>query len=46
MRDGKKSYVKFNGADMYKIVKTNDFVEGDFKIYAFKGMRVYAFTFG
>lgn len=43
---GKKSYVKVDGADMYNIVRTKDFIEGDLKIEAFKGMRIYAYTFG
>ncbi|MBI2449810.1 redoxin domain-containing protein [Candidatus Pacearchaeota archaeon] len=43
---GKKSYVGVEGAGMYNIIRKKDFAEGELKIEAFKGMRVYAYTFG
>jgi len=41
-----KSYVHVEGADMYNLVKSKEFFEGDLKIIAFEEMKAYAFTFG
>lgn len=44
---GKKSYVKLNGADMYRIFDNRgQFREGILKIIPFRRMRVFAYTFG
>lgn len=41
-----KSYVKIEGADMYQIIKQEKVDEGELKIVPFKGLEVYAYTFG
>jgi len=41
-----KTVVKVEGADMYNIVKIEDYHSMDLKIKAFNGMKVYAYTFG
>lgn len=41
-----KSYVKIDGADMYNLIKAGHFHEGVLKLIPFKGMKVYAYTFG
>lgn len=45
LRDG-KSYVKIEGADMYNILKSSNYISGVLKIIPFEEMRVYSFTFG
>ena len=41
-----KSIVSIEGADMYNLVNLNEPHSRELKIKAFKGMKVYAFTFG
>ena len=41
-----KSYVKINGSDIYNIIKSKEFNSGVLKVTPFKGMKVYAYTFG
>lgn len=45
LRNG-KSYVKINGPDMYQIIKQEKFGGGELTIVPFKGLEVYAYTFG
>lgn len=44
--EGEKSIVKVEGADMYNLVNISEHHSRELKIKAFKGMKVYAFTFG
>lgn len=44
--EDEKSFVSVEGADMYNIVNLEQHHSKELKIKAFKGMKVYAFTFG
>jgi len=44
--DVKDRVVRVSHPDMYSIVKTKDFHGADLSIIPFKGLRVYAYTFG
>lgn len=41
-----KNHAKINGADIYNIDKQDSFKSGDLKIISFKGLKIYAYTFG
>lgn len=41
-----KSYVIIDRSDMYNIIKSRNFKMGEIKLIPFKGLRVYAYTFG
>ena len=41
-----RSFVKIDSADLNNLVKTKGFNDGILKIIPFKGLKVYAFTFG
>lgn len=44
--DDGKSFVNIEGADMYNLVNLNEIHSRELKVRAFKGMKIYAFTFG
>jgi thiol-disulfide isomerase/thioredoxin len=46
VEEEKKTYIIVDGADLYNLFKAKSFEEGDIKVMAFKGMKVFAYTFG